>query len=197
LTGSISKSPAASSRALLVLTVLACAALVAAGVTSGSARAATANKKLTIVSIATRAQYLNNADDRRRAIINNPFTTNTAKLMAVMKGTEKRTGPLPGDTALFSFSLYNGANVTKQLGSEVFLCQYNFNNNALCTAYFELTDGVLLATGKVNFNTFITSKFTLSVRGGTKAYLGARGVVTVNPAKNAPNTRRLDFVLLG
>jgi hypothetical protein len=181
---------------LLVLTACTCATLFAAGVTSGSAEAATAKKKLTIVSVATRAQFLNNADDRRRAIINNPFTTNTAKLMAVMKGTEKTTGPLPGDTLLFTFSLYNGGKVTKQLGSEVFLCQYNFNNNAFCTAYFELTDGVLLASGKVNFNTFINSAFTMSVRGGTKRYLGARGVVTVNPAKIASNTRRLDFVLL-
>jgi hypothetical protein len=197
VTGAIGNSRVATPTALLVMSAcIVGAALLTAGVASGATRASTGQQKLTIYSVPSKAQFLNNADDRRRSIIANPFTTNTAKLMAVMKGEEKRTGPLPGDTLLYSFSLYTSANLKKTAGSSVYTCQYNFSSNAICTAYFELNDGTVVAQGKVNYFTLKDKKFTLSVRGGTDAYLGARGEVTVLPSARVDNARRLDFVML-
>jgi uncharacterized membrane protein len=187
-------------RALLALAACTIgAALLVTAVAAGSADSATATKatakKMTVYSVATRGQFLNNADDRQRAIINSPFTTNIAKLMFVMKGDQKRTGPLPGDTALFTFALYKDPALKQKVGSSVFLCTYNFDNNAHCTAYYELKGGVLLANGRVNFKTFVDSRYSLGVRGGTDSYLGARGQVTINPA-NVKSAQRLAFSLL-
>jgi hypothetical protein len=182
--------------ALLGLTVcLAGAALFASAVASGSAGSATG--KILVYAVPTRAQFLNNADDRQRAIINNPFTANTAKLMTVMKGHEKTTGPLPGDTALYSFNLYTSASMKKKAGTAVYTCDYNFNSKALCQAYYELSGGTLLASGPVDFSTFNSTKFELSVRGGTDTYLGARGELEVSPPPKTTDTRRLDFTLVG
>jgi hypothetical protein len=180
--------------ALLVLLATACVAIAAA--LPGSAGAAAVKQRLTIYSTITRAEFLNNADDRRRAIINNPFTTNTAKLMQVMKGNEKQDGPLPGDAILYSYNLYSDASLKSQAGTAVFTCHYAFNKEGICQGYFSLNGGTVLANGPVVFSTFKSGTFQLSVRGGTDAYIGARGGLTIGAAAKETSARRLSFVLL-
>jgi hypothetical protein len=169
------------------------AVLTAAAATAGSARAAASGQKITLYAYGTRAEFLNNADDRQRAIINNPFTTNTAKLMEVMRGKEKETGPLPGDSMMYSFDLYKGADLKTKLGAAVYTCDYGFKSVGICQAYFQTSDGTLLASGPITFKDLVATKYELSVRGGTKSFLGARGDLQVVPAKTAG---RLSFVLL-
>jgi hypothetical protein len=180
--------------ALPVLLAAACAAIAAA--LPASAGAAKATQKLVIYSTITRAEFLNNADDRRRSIINNPFTTNTAKLMKVMQGNEKQNGPLPGDAILYSYNLYSDAAVKKQNGTAVFTCAYSFNKEGICQGYFELNGGTLLASGPVVFSTFEHGAFQLPVRGGTDTYLGARGGLTIGAANKTTSARKLSFDLL-
>jgi hypothetical protein len=179
---------------LPVLVATACVAIAAA--MPGSAGAAAVKQRLTIYSTITRAEFLNNADDRRRAIINNPFTTNTAKLMQVMKGNEKQDGPLPGDAVLYSYNLYSDASLKTQTGTAVFTCHYAFNKEGICQGYFSLNGGTVLANGPVVFSTFKSGKFQLSVRGGTDAYIGARGGLTIGAAVKSTSARRLDFAFL-
>ena len=192
------KSRAFSPIALLVLAAcVASAALLVACVRPGSAAAAsTSNQKLTAYAVLSRVLFLNNADDRRRAIINNPFTTNTAKLMTVMKGKEKQTGPLPGDTALFTFTLYKDAGLKQQSGDAVYTCDYDFSDKGFCQAYYELKGGTVLVSGPIAFKTFNSGSFALVVRGGTNAYLGARGGLSVS-LDGKLNARRLSFDLIG
>lgn len=180
--------------ALPVALVASCAAI--AGAMPGSAGAARKDTQLTIYSTITRAEFLNNADDRRRAIINNPFTTNTAKLMTVMKGNEKQDGPLPGDAILYSYNLYSDAALKTQTGTAVFTCAYSFNKEGNCQGYFELASGTLLASGPVVFPIFESGKFQLSVRGGTDSYLGSRGGLTIGTPVKATSARKLTFSLL-
>ncbi len=111
--------------------------------------------------------------------------------MIITKGKEKDNGPFPGDDVLYSFKLYSNAAATqKSVGSAMFTCYYDFVKHAICDAYFELHDGVLLASGGVEFN---SKKFPLSVGGGDGKYLGATG--QVEAAVAADNAQRLDFLI--
>jgi hypothetical protein len=152
-------------------------------------------EKVTVYAALAKTEFLNNADDRRRAIINNPFTTNTKKLMTVMKGNEKQTGPLPGDTALFSFNLYKASDLKQQTGSAVVECQYNFYGKSLCQGYYVIGKGMMLGTGPVSWTDFNGRQYGLVVRGGTQDFLGARGQLTVTPVGNHA-ARRLDFAII-
>jgi hypothetical protein len=187
--GAVGNSRGVSSIALLALTAcIAGAALGAAGVASGSTRAAAGQQKLTVYSVATLAQFINHQDDRQRAVTNNPFNADTSKLV----DKEKGKGPFAGDDTLYSFTLYASADKKKKIGSAVYTCHYNFTRHALCTAYYELNGGTLLASGPVDFN---STHFTLALTGGTSKYLGQNGEVAMTPISD--NVQRLAFVLLG
>jgi methionine-rich copper-binding protein CopC len=190
-------APGAARRSIACLIV---AATLAAGATSSSAHAAVSaqapSRALTIYAVPATVQYLNNADDRLRGISNNPFSDKTAKIIKLLavSGQEKTTGPLPGDTALYSYKLYTGASLDRRAGSAIFTCQYGFDETALCVAYYELSGGTVLASGPVVFN---STRFTLAVRGGTNEYLGARGGLTESRVAKTGNAVRLRFMLLG
>jgi hypothetical protein len=187
--GAIGKYRVVSPTALLVLTVCIIAAvLFAAGVNSASAEAATGQHNLTIYSVPVLSQYINKADDRQRAVAHNPFNVDTAKLAPKDKGK----GPFAGDTTLYTFTLYTSRSLTKKIGSAAYTCNYNFAQNALCTAYFELKGGTLLASGRILFT---SRRFTLAVTGGTNKYFAANGEVAMAPVTT--NMQRLSFVLLG
>jgi hypothetical protein len=188
--GASGKSRVVSPRGLLVLTAcIIAAALFAVGVTSGSAAAATGQKQLTIYSVATLAQFINHQDDRQRALGNNPFNKDTAKLVV---SAQSGSGPFAGDDTVYSFTLYTGANLKKEAGTAVYTCHYNFAKHALCTAYYQLHGGTLLASGPVDFK---GTTFTLALTGGTTKYVGSNGEVAMSPVSK--NIQRLDFVLLG
>jgi hypothetical protein len=176
----------------LVILAASLIGLFAGRVSSSSAAAAAGRQTLTIYSVATGVQFLNNADDIARGAANNPFNAATNKLRP--KLTAKGNGPLAGDVTVYSFDLYNSASLRKSAGSASYTCYFNYANHALCMAYFELSgnSGTLVASGPVNFN---STHFTLVVTGGTKKYLAADGEVAAVPA--AKNAQRLAFLLLG
>jgi hypothetical protein len=166
------------------------AALVAAAF-AGSAQPAP-GKKLTIYVVATTAQFMNHADDRLRGMTTNPFNVLKGQAQVIAAGgKEKGHGPFPGDDILYSFRVYSDAKLKKHVGFAMFTCYFNFVKRATCESYFELEDGLLLASGQVVFN---GTRFTLSVTGGTGRYLGALGEAKASAA--ARNAERLDLRLL-
>jgi hypothetical protein len=173
-----------SGSALLVC--LVGVALLAAGA-CGSAQATPSPQTFTFYSVATQEQFLNMSDDRARGKGNTPFgnfkdtTTPT---------TESGSGPLAGDISLFSFALYNGADLKQSVGSGVFTCQYNLHQNAFCDVTYQLNGGTLLCAGAFNFN---AKSFTLVIKGGAGKYRGATGDIAALPAVR--HAQRLDFVL--
>jgi type II secretory pathway pseudopilin PulG len=166
---------------------VAAVAILAAAAIPGAAKAATIKQTMTIYSVATLAQFINHQDDRQRAVNNNPFTADT-KVNPPVAGT----GPFAGDDTIYSFTLYKNVAKTKQAGTAVYTCHYNFTRHALCTAYFTLNTGVLLAGGPVDFN---STRFTLALTGGTKGFLGENGQVAMTPITR--NEQQLKFELLG
>ncbi len=171
---------------LFVIAVGAIAALFA-GAARGAVATAAVPRELTIYSVATQEQFLNMSDDRARGKGNTPFgsfkdtTTPTH---------ETGVGPFPGDISLFEFALYSSADLKQNVGSGVFTCQYNFNQNAFCDVTYQLSGGTLLCAGSFNFN---AKSFTLVVKGGTGAYRGVKGNIAALPAVN--HTQRLDVAL--
>jgi hypothetical protein len=128
------------------------------------------------------AQFMNHADDRLRGMTANPFNASQAKLVFITKGKEKGNGPFPGDDILYTFKLYSNNKLTKQAGTTLFTCYYDFHKHATCDAYLEYADGVMLASGPIVFG---SKHFTLSISGGTKAYRSANGEIVATPASGS------------
>jgi hypothetical protein len=181
------------SRRIVAIALLVGVALFAGRVTSGSARTESGKQRLTVYAVATAAQFMDHSDDRARGDGNNPFDADTKALAPVSAAREKGKGPYPGDDALYSFKLYAGADLKQRIGSATYTCVYNFDQKALCEAYFTLNGSALFASGPVDFT---STQFTLAVTGGTSKYLGTRGEVASAPAAkpSAKNETRLDFV---
>ena len=135
---------------------------------------------------------MNHADDRLRGMATNPFNLKAEVVIVNANGKEKGNGPFPGDDILYSFKLYKSPKLDKPAGSAMFTCYYTFAKKATCDSYFELTGGVLLASGQVVFD---GTRFLLSVTGGTDSYIGALGQVSATPA--AKNAERLVLQLQG
>jgi hypothetical protein len=173
-------------RAAFAVTVLA---LACASVLASRAGAA-GNRVVTLYSVATGLQYINTADDRARGHANNPLDSTANKLAPK---SSSRNGPFAGDVAVYALKLYSAPTLKRLAGSAVYTCYFNYDRHALCQAYYRLKAGsTLVASGVIDFN---TSKFTIVVTGGTKAYLGVRGEARVAPAKR--NAQKIDFELLG
>jgi hypothetical protein len=167
----------------------AAAGLVAAAVVATSAAAA-ASRTVTVYSVATGVQYINTADDRARGQGNNPFDANTNKLTPKVATTGN--GPFAGDVAVYALKLYGNATLKKPAGTAVITCFFNYDEHALCQAYYRLaTGGTLVASGPIDFK---NTGFTIVVTGGTQAYLGVRGQVKVTATPN--RAQKLDFELL-
>jgi hypothetical protein len=177
-----------SARAALVVAALAALSLAASGVAPA---APSAKRTLVVYSVATGVQFLNQADDRQRGLINNPFNSKTNKLQSKANATGQ--GPFPGDVTVYSFDLYTSAARKKRAGTAQYTCYYNFAEHALCKVSYELSGdrGTIVASGPVNFN---VTGFTLVVTGGTNKYIGASGQVAAVAA--AKNSQRLEFDLV-
>jgi hypothetical protein len=148
---------------------------------------------LTVYSVATGLQYINSADDSARGRVNNPLGSG-ANALAPKGAGGNGDGPFAGDIAVYSVDLYSDSTLKRHAGSGVYTCYFNYQQHALCQAYYKpKAGGSLVASGPVDFK---TSGFTIVITGGTNAYLGARGEVNVGPSMKK-NTQKVDFELLG
>jgi hypothetical protein len=189
--------------AAAVLVALAVAATAAAAEVDSSGAAA-ATQRFSLYSVATRTQYVNNADDRQRGEGNNPFGNYQSGGYVPPPPNEKIYGPFPGDEGEYAFDLRTSPARKTNVGTAIFICQYNFNQGSFCDAAFQLNGGSLIGKGSLNFN---SSAFTLAIVGGTYKYramsgdvvVTARGVATqAQPVARAVpmlQSQRLDFVL--
>ena len=175
---------ALSVRLAFAAVVLLAAALPAAHA-SGSRQTA---QTLTVYAVPSTVQFMNHADDRLRGMSSNPFNLKAQAVIFNDNGKEKGNGPFPGDDILYAFKLFSDANRTQPNGTAIFTCYYGFGKRATCDSYFDLSKGLVLASGQVQFG---SNHFTLGVTGGTKAYLGALGQLNAVPA--AKNAQRFDL----
>jgi hypothetical protein len=154
----------------------------------GPANATIRPHDLTLYSLATESQFVNNADDRARGKGNNPFGNfQDAKATVTQPGGS----PFPGDEAIYKFSLYTTMNLKKKsAGSAILTCQYNFDHNAYCDAEYTLHGGTLFGAGAFNFN---TDSFVISVTGGTGTYLAMSGDIKATPGPQ--HSQRLAITL--
>ncbi len=171
-------------RLLVAVAVLLVTALAAA-TASASARA---TQKLTVYAVPATVQFMNHADDRLRGMSANPFDIKAQSLIFNANGKEKGNGPFPGDDVLYGFKLFADAKRTQPTGTALFTCYYGYKKTATCDSYFDLANGLLLASGQVTFG---QTHFALGVTGGTHAYLGALGQLNATPA--ARSAQRFDL----
>jgi hypothetical protein len=167
--------------------VLVSVALGASTAVATAGETTLASKSLTFYSVGTSEQFLDHADDRARGEGNNPFGNFTDATKTVQPGGN---GPYPGDQALFQLTVYRAANLKTKAGVAEFNCIYNFNKNGYCDVLVQIQGGTLIGAGAINFN---STKFTLSISGGSGKFNGASGVMVETPAPN--HSQRLAFVL--
>jgi hypothetical protein len=156
---------------------------------SGSTQA---TQKLTVYAVPATVQFMNHADDRLRGMSANPFDIKAQSVIFNSNGKEKGNGPFAGDDILYGFKLFADAKRTQSIGTALFTCYYGYKKTATCDTYFDLTKGLLLASGQVPFG---QTHFTLGVTGGTHTYLGALGQLSAAPA--AKNAQRFDLQVTG
>lgn len=170
---------------------LVVAAVSALTVVSLASAGGVGTRKVTVYSVATGLQYINTEDDRARGRTNNPLDSAANKLWP--KSAEGGNGPFAGDVAVYAVKLFREPGRKRAAGSGVYTCYFNYDQHALCKAYYKLADGgTLVAAGPIDFD---SAGFTIVVTGGTQKYLGARGQLDVVPSPK--NTQRLDFELIG
>jgi hypothetical protein len=181
-------------RAALVVAVavgLVFASVSVAGAGAPASRAS-ATRVLTVYSVATGLQYINSADDSARGKVNNPLGSATNAL-APKGSSGNGDGPFAGDIAIYSVNLFSDSTLKRHAGSGVYTCYFNYDQHALCQAYYQPKGGgTLVASGPVDFK---TSGFTIVITGGTNTFLGARGEVNVGPSVKK-NTQKVDFELI-
>jgi len=160
--------------------------------TKAASAASQSSQKLTVYAVPATVQFMNHADDRLRGMSTNPFKLKQEAVILGKNGNEKGNGPFPGDDILYGFKLFANPNKTTPMGAAMFTCYYLFVKRATCDSYFDLGQGLLLASGQVKFGGI---RFTLGVIGGTRAYLGTLGQVSSRPA--AENIQRFDLSVTG
>jgi hypothetical protein len=94
-------------------------------------------------------------------------------------GGPNQNAPTPGYSFSFSEAIYP-ASGNKRIGTDYVNCDIITKSATLCTGTWVLNDrGQISVQGAVPFNTKPGQRFTLSVVGGTRQFLGARGSVTI------------------
>jgi hypothetical protein len=145
---------------------------------------------LLLYSVAERARFLDDSDDRlaaqpsgRRAAIvrslsGGPFRVRAAHADAAVTARRATGGPLPGDRALVSFRVFTSAGLETPAGSAVLACQYGLDRNAYCEGAVDLEEGMrLTGSGTLSAD---ANRFTLMVTGDGRDGV-ARGVLTASP----------------
>ena len=181
------------SRTMAARRLVAAIAVLAAVLPVIPARGASrSSQKLTVYAVPATVQFMNHADDRLRGMSTNPFKLKAEVVILGKVGKEKGNGPFPGDDILYGFKLFADSKRTKPIGSALFTCYYEFVKRATCDSYFDLAQGLLLASGQVPFG---GTHFTLGITGGTRAYFGALG--QANSTLAAGNAQRFDLHVTG
>jgi hypothetical protein len=176
--------PSGAAALLIAVLVLVVASVLVSGA------GATANRTVTVYSVATGVQFINTEDDRVRGRANNPLDPAAQKLHPGT--TTKGRGPFAGDVAIYALTLYNDPSLKRTAGSGVYTCFFNYDQHAFCKAYFKLKGrGTLVASGPIDFK---ASKFAIVVTGGTNTYLGVRGELK---AAAGQSHSKVDFRLIG
>jgi hypothetical protein len=184
-------SPPGRRAAFLVAVVGLVFASVSVAGAGATGHRVSVKRVLTVYSVATGLQYINSADDSARGHVNNPLNSTANKLAPTSSGGGD--GPFAGDIAVYSVDLYSDSTLKRHAGSGVYTCYFNYDQHALCQAYYKPSaGGTLVASGPVDFK---TSGFTIVITGGTNTYLGARGEVNVG-ASMKKNTQKVDFELI-
>jgi hypothetical protein len=182
-------------RAALVVAVavgLVFASVSVAGAGASPASRVSAQRVLTLYSVATGLQYINSADDSARGKVNNPLGS-SANALEPKGSAGNGNGPFAGDIAIYSVNLFSDSTLKRHAGTGVYTCYFNYDQHALCQAYYQpKAGGTLVASGPVDFK---TSGFTIVITGGTNTFLGARGEVNVGPSEKK-STQKVDFELI-
>jgi hypothetical protein len=161
------------------------AAVAVTGSLAGPSFAAHASTGLTLYSVATSEQFINNADDRQRGQTHSAFG-NFHDTSATSR--ERGNGPFPGDQAIYEFAVYGNAALKQSVGTGMFTCEYNFAKHAFCNALYSVKGGTLIGSGQVNFDSY---SFAIAIVGGTGKYRGLRGEMQATQGPN--HSQRLVF----
>jgi hypothetical protein len=171
--------------------VAAFAAAMVAGAFAVPAAPAKTPRSLVFYGKPARAQFVNHADDRDRGNKTNPF--GGGDLPTPPSANTGKKGARAGDNALFSVTLYADRKLTRPVGTALYSCTFNFSQNAICDAHFELARGTMIAMGPARLD---GSPIVLPVIGGTGRYAGAHGQVTSTSVAGKKNTQVIRFELL-
>jgi len=163
---------------IMLLAAVTSLLLVVTNATGATTSVEQSHGVLSLYSVATAEQYINNEDDRARGQGNSPFG-NYKDTSAVAKQTGN--GPFAGDATFFAFDVYKAPSRMTKVGTATFTCQYNFNKNAFCDAVYTLKNGTLYGAGAFNFN---ATAFSLAITAGNGAYTGKTGQMIATPGPN-------------
>jgi len=130
-------------------------------------------------------------DDRKRGDFKNPFDPDL--LPTPPNANSGKKGARAGDNALVTLVLYVDKKLTEPAGTAIFNCTFNFAQEAMCEADFELRRGTVIAMGPARLD---GSQILLAVTGGTGRHVGARGQVSSTASPTSKNAQVLRFTLL-
>jgi hypothetical protein len=164
------------------------AALVVPATTSASQSHA---QSFVLYGKGKRAQFVNRADDRDRGNTTNPF--GDFVLPTPPSANSGKKGARAGDNALVTLVLYVDKKLTEPAGTAIFCCTFNFAQEALCEADFELRRGTVIARGPARLD---GGRILLAVTGGTGRHVGARGQVSSSASPTSKNAQVLHFTLV-
>jgi hypothetical protein len=167
------------------LAAVAAAAVVAVPVAPAKAQ----GRSVVFYAKPSQAQFINHADDRARGNKVNPF--NADLVPPPPKANSGKKGARAGDNGLFSLKLYSDSALKRQIGTAIYSCTFNFAQNAICEADFELKNGSMIAMGPAKLD---GRPIVLAVTGGTGHYAGAHGQVT-SSALGSKSTQIVRFQL--
>src|SRR5271154_1561470 len=168
-------------RGFLGMAVIGLGAALACAGSGWAAPAAARGVLVSFYSVPKLQGFVDNADDRSRGEGNNPFGHLFAGFVAPPV-VESKYGPFPGDEGMFTFDVYTNASAKTRVGSAVFICQYNFDKNGFCDAFYDVSGGMLTGAGPVAAG---ATSFNLAVTGGTSRYRGATGELIASAAPGA------------
>jgi hypothetical protein len=164
------------------------AALVVPATTSASQSHA---QSVVLYGKGKRAQFVNRADDRDRGNTTNPF--GDFVLPTPPSANSGKKGARAGDNALVTLVLYVDKKLTEPAGTAIFSCTFNFAQEAMCEADFELRRGTVIAMGPARLD---GGRILLAVTGGTGRHVGARGQVSSSASPTSKNAQVLHFTLV-
>lgn len=154
--------------------------------------AAAQTRSLVFYAKPARAQFISHSDDRERGKKTNPFNAD-APLPTPPSANSAKEGARAGDNALFSLKLYSDAKLKRPVGTAIYSCTFNFAQEAICDANFELKNGTMIAMGPAKLG---GGPIVLPVTGGTGRYAGAHGQVTSTSSGKKKNIQIIRFQLV-